>query len=291
MNRMYSLVSFLTLCLCITSLSPRPVTGQGSQPSLTEKDVPGWTVEKPDSYNANQLFGYINGGAELYLEYGFKRVTAWRCVKQKQEFVADVYEMATPAAAFGMWSISKRNCPSTLPKAKWSCITDNQILFVRGAHLVNITLFDRSGDTRQTARKAAEALLSRIRGKDHTFPQQLTTRAMTRHTAEVRLFQGPLAVQGSIPNWGGFLEGIQRFDLHHLSIGTGRKASEAGLLRFRSPRDLDRFSSAAGFKRDEIRQQWGLSADKSRAMKILEANSAWFILGGNVQETIKTLDR
>lgn len=262
------------------------VSAQGSGPKLAASDIAGWTIEKPDTYNDKQLFGYINGGAELYLEYGFKVVTALRCQKGKLEFVADIYEMASPAAAFGIWSISRRNCAGTLPGAMWSCVTENQILFTRGTFLVNITMYDKSDETKQSARKAATALLKRIAGKDYTPPAQITAGPMARYQKDLRLLQGPLAVQGSLSDWGEYLEGVQRFDLHHVSIGKGKSATEAGLLHFKSPRDIERFFTATGFTKDAVRLKWGFNAGKTRAMKLLDATTVWFLDGGTEIERL-----
>jgi hypothetical protein len=267
-----------------------PGNAQQGATSLTAADIPGWSIEKPDRYNDKQLFGYINGGAELYLEYGFNVVTAWRCQKGKQEFVADVYEMATPAAAFGMWSISRRNCASTLDGAMWSCVTSNQILFARGSVLVNITLFDKSEDSRSTARKAAAALLQRIDGKDFTPPEVFTAGALSRQKSDLRLMQGPLAVQGSLSDWSALLDGLQRYDLYHTRSGAGKAATDAGMLRFRSPRDVDKFIVAAGFRKDDVRKKWSISAGKKRALKLIDATTVWFLDGGgDIDRLVKIL--
>ncbi|MCZ7556972.1 MAG: hypothetical protein M5R41_11290 [Bacteroidia bacterium] len=267
-----------------------PCAAQKGAPSLNTADIPGWSIEQPDRYNDKQLFGYINGGAELYLEYGFRMVTAWRCQKGKQEFVADVYEMATPAAAFGMWSISRRNCTSTLDGAMWSCVTSNQILFTRGSVLVNITIYDKSEESRSAARKAAVALLKRIEGKDFMPPEVFTTGALSRQKNELRLMQGPLAIQGSLADWSGLLEGIARCDVFHTRSGAGKSATDVGMLRFRSPRDVDTFIAAAGFRKEDVRKKWNVNAGKKRALKLSDATTVWFLEGGNdIERLVKIL--
>jgi len=253
---------------------------QAAGPALTSADLPGWTIEKPDLYNDKQLFGYIDGGAELYLEYGFKLVTAWRCQKKQQEFVVDVYEMVSPAAAFGIWSISRRTCAGTLPGSTWSCVTPNQILYARGTFLVNITLYDKNDDTRESARKIASTLLKRIAGKEFALPPQLSAGPMAKYKSDLRLLQGPLAVQGSLSEWIEYLEGIQRFDIYHANTGKGKQATSVGFLRFRSPRDLERFIANTGISGKPLTGKWSQSQDKTLALKPLNATSAWFLDGG-----------
>ena len=43
-------------------------------PTIDKTDLPGAKISSSRTFNGTSLFGYIDGGAELYLEYGFSAV-------------------------------------------------------------------------------------------------------------------------------------------------------------------------------------------------------------------------
>jgi hypothetical protein len=92
-----------------------------SQPAKTIEELlpPGskmstWQKNGPASlYKQNQLFEYINGGADIYLEYGFVQVITQEYIHNDESLVVEVYEMQDPIAAFGIYSINRdSNAPA-----------------------------------------------------------------------------------------------------------------------------------------------------------------------------------
>jgi hypothetical protein len=65
---------------------------------------PGWLRSgKPQTFLKADLFNHIDGGAELFLEFGFERVAVQRYANGKTEIVLEAYEMESPAAALGIY--------------------------------------------------------------------------------------------------------------------------------------------------------------------------------------------
>ena len=155
---------------------------------------------------------------------------------------------------------------------------------------MNVTLYDKDDDTRQSARKAATILLKRLQAREFKLPSQFASGPMARFRNDVRLLQGPLAVQGSLSEWSTWLEGIQRYDIYHANAGKGKHSTSVGLMRFRYPRDAEKFVAAAGFTGKGVRGKWGMTPDKSRAMKLIDATSLWFLEGGaDIDRLMKSL--
>ncbi len=66
--------------------------------------APGWArVEAPRTFPANHLFDHIDGGAELYLEFGFETLSLQRYAKGENELVLEIYEMSGPEGALGLY--------------------------------------------------------------------------------------------------------------------------------------------------------------------------------------------
>jgi hypothetical protein len=66
--------------------------------------APGWVkAEALRTFGGSRLFDHIDGGAELYLEFGFKTLGVQRYARGEDELVLEVYEMAGPESALGLY--------------------------------------------------------------------------------------------------------------------------------------------------------------------------------------------
>jgi hypothetical protein len=62
-----------------------------------------WKVTKTRSFKANDLYGHINGGSEVFLELGFKELIVDYYSNGKSELVFEKYEMETAESALGIY--------------------------------------------------------------------------------------------------------------------------------------------------------------------------------------------
>ena len=66
--------------------------------------LPEWKKEeKITRFIPENLFNYINGGSELFLEFGFKELLVQNYRKAEQEIGIDLYKMENPEAALGIY--------------------------------------------------------------------------------------------------------------------------------------------------------------------------------------------
>jgi hypothetical protein len=72
-------------------------------------ELPGMQrAGEAEIYEGEDLFDLINGGAEVYLEYGFRQVVSqnYTGINAKTNLRVEIYEMTDPSAAFGILSFS-----------------------------------------------------------------------------------------------------------------------------------------------------------------------------------------
>lgn len=240
----------------------------GAPLKLEARDLPGWEIGAAESYDAKGLYGYINGGAEIYLEYGFRRVLGQRAARERHELQCDIYEMTNAEAAFGMFSTLRGRCASTLPGTAWHCVTPEQILFAKGKYLVSIVPYDRSSETRDAAMKAARALAGRIREAEYRTPKPFGSAPFTTSQKTLRFLRGPLAVQSVLGDWLPCFDGIDRFDMLHVTVGDGGRRTEAAVITFRSKRDADRYLAQCGLAAAEVRNGWRIDAKRGLCARL-----------------------
>lgn len=70
--------------------------------------VPGWQQQGPvRSHNPDNLFDYMDGNAEGYIVYRFVALKGVTCRSGGDTIVFDVFEMADPEFAYGIFSANK----------------------------------------------------------------------------------------------------------------------------------------------------------------------------------------
>jgi len=86
-----------------------------------------------------ELYGHIDGGAELFLEFGFDVLTLQRYRRGEDEFVLEIYRMADPEAALGIYLMK---CGRETPDAGFPdrhTVGRYQLAYAKGHYYVLVT--------------------------------------------------------------------------------------------------------------------------------------------------------
>lgn len=185
------------------------VSAAADPPILRAVDgIPGWKRQGPAKrYNKEGLYGYIDGGAEIVLQYGFRELSVFEFrpaagADASKEIVLEIYRMASGEAAFGLYSTKLEG-----GETGWAGITaDNwvasgQASLVKGEYIVNILGPDC--EDRELGEFAA-AVAKKVPGRRTARPAgliRLPVEALVPSSG--RYILGPLAAQNESP----FLEG------------------------------------------------------------------------------------
>jgi hypothetical protein len=95
----------VAVCLCVVALDGCKHEAMDLR-QLMPREVGGWQAESPGRvYDRDTLFEYIDGGAELYLAYGFREMVAGRYQKAGEpDIVVDLFDMGSSEDAFGVFT-------------------------------------------------------------------------------------------------------------------------------------------------------------------------------------------
>jgi hypothetical protein len=107
-------------------------------PSVDKNDLPGAELSTSRFFSGTSLFGYMNGGAELYLEYGFSAASVTEIRYMGGSYKTEIYKMTGPEEAFGIFSVSKYRCRGMPPLAKYTCQTRYQLQICKGPYYISI---------------------------------------------------------------------------------------------------------------------------------------------------------
>ena len=118
---------------------------------------------EPEYYQGDDLFLLINGGADIYLEYGFKDViSASFANKTGQNFKAEIYQMLDDSATYGIFSFNsgKRVVTHNIGDA---CIIQNDFLiFIKGNYYTVLTTNSNKEEEQLNLVEFAEVMSDKI---------------------------------------------------------------------------------------------------------------------------------
>jgi hypothetical protein len=111
--------------------------------------VSGWAKDgEPQEFEGEELYTYIDGGAEIYQEYGFARVVVQDYKTAGGKSVSlEIFEMTSPAAAFGMFSFKRSGSGKSVPFGTGAELESYYQNFWKGRFLVTLTGFDDARET------------------------------------------------------------------------------------------------------------------------------------------------
>lgn len=81
-----------------------------TQAQVKDGEIPNSEISKPDIYSKQSLWGYMNGGSDLYFEYGFKKLVVQQIKIGNRSYTFRMFEMGSPKEAFGIFSIHRSKC-------------------------------------------------------------------------------------------------------------------------------------------------------------------------------------
>lgn len=103
----------------------------------------GWAMEgKAETYSRDNLYKLINGEAELYLPYGFERLTtAYYGLgdKAKTSLSVEIYKMGSGLDAFGIYSNYRSPESEALSIGSDGFVAEGQLLFYQDRYFVRLS--------------------------------------------------------------------------------------------------------------------------------------------------------
>jgi len=163
MRRILSL-SVIVLAVCLLSC-----TGQESG----FPDVDGWTRSgEISTYDADNLWEYINGAAELFVEYDVQTCMTADLTAGDLAVTVDLYDMGTPLNAYGVFKREHPAPGTSIPGAAEVAIAPPyQALLFKGSTYAKVNAIE--GElTAESGRELLEALARSLPG-EADYPREL----------------------------------------------------------------------------------------------------------------------
>jgi hypothetical protein len=180
--------------------------------SLLPDTIQGWMVEEKNQYYRDNLYDYIDGGAELYLSYGFMEMVNFTYNRKDQpSLIVDIFDMGSSENAYGVFTYSCETVDSTYGQG--SQYSPGLLLFWKDRYYISILASPETSESRETVFRLASVV-------DNKIPQE-----------------GPLPRIISLLPSEGLLDASIRYFKHHIWLNSYYFISDQNIFHIDSTTD------------------------------------------------------
>jgi hypothetical protein len=174
----------------------------------------GWDRSGPlRTFTGQDLFNQIDGGAELFLEFGFVKLRLQTYSRGKSKLTLNAHEMEGPASALGVY-LMKMGRETPFPEvAARNSSEEAQLTIVKGRYFIQVDNLDDIPASRAETVALANAFLAGVSEEKAPTPLD-SLPAVGRVPGSERLIRGPYGLQpyftfgeGDILSLGGRIFG------------------------------------------------------------------------------------
>lgn len=210
------------------------VSGQDDVFPLSTDTIRGWEVISTQMYDGSGLWGYIDGGADIYMEYGFKRVYVQEVLLNDHLLKIDAFDMTDGVAAFGIFSVSRYRCSLNDSLPVYHCISPYQILAVLGDHYLIIS--DQEGTLAAT--QCAITFLLEISDKMQPASIPLPEPFSGKDAEDqLKCIRGELGLMNGFPLLSDLLESYENYSLYALPVANSQMNQVLARIEFKDKKN------------------------------------------------------
>ena len=251
------LISVLLLSLAASSQIPEGF------PYINKDNLGKGRIKSERTYTKESLFGYMDGGAELYLEYGFDRLVVSEIDIGDTEYKVEVYKMNDPEAAFGIYSVSVFRCDTSGHINDYSCQSDYQLQVCKGPYYISIINNSGKSEAAEQSIKLAIKLQPLIQGNSFVITDFIPVIPIDEDIVKTTLIKGELGLFNGAYSWNDILEGIENYT----GLVLEGQTKSVLILKFKDDILQAQFLERLGIRsRPEVNEQASIDQNTSLAV-------------------------
>ena len=120
-----------------------------------------WALSSDTIYTPDNLYDYINGGAELYISYGFRNVLSKSYSADNQpDIIVDIFDMNSPKDAYGVFMYSAEEMSELVGQA--TQYNEGFMLFWMDHYFVSILSYPETPESKDAMMDIARTIEKKI---------------------------------------------------------------------------------------------------------------------------------
>lgn len=204
-------------------------------PQITAEEVPGYDIGRNECFDGGSLWGYMNGGADIYLEYGFEVLRVEEFSAESENIKLELYKMHDPLSAFGIYSIKTFKCIQSRVLSGMDCLNRYQYQLIRGNYYMQFISESGSQKAMDEMMRLASILMKKTEAGALQLPALYLTDSLGFSASEIKMLKGRLGVQDKASLLGDGLKGISPFQLYIAQRSTDGKKHKYYEIVFGTP--------------------------------------------------------
>lgn len=233
--------SSLSLALVISIIFCGFFTMGQEIPELTAAEIPGFTVNQNECFNGESLWGYMNGGADIYLEYGFEILRVEEFTNEDESIKLELFKMNDPISAFGIYSIKTFKCEQGNVITDIDCLNRFQFQLLYGDYYIQLINESGSAKAKEAMMSIAETALKKIDEIGLMLPITYLTDSLGLPLFDIKMVKGDLGIHNKTPALEGFFEGIEDYQIYYAKTVKGGEKVKYYEIVFNAPENKHKF--------------------------------------------------
>ena len=226
-------------------LSSQPIVPLGGS------HFPDAIATKPAMYDQESFWNYLNTGADLFLENGFKSLMVQEILWEHEKVKVEVYRMGSREEAFGIYSLSVINCLQRDTIDPYNCTNLFQYQEAYGDLYISISCESAPELAGKHYVSIARALKVKNPQKALDLPDPFKMATMKKGRGNLAYIKGPVGLQNCMfPIQDLFLS--VRFGMFATLLTQPDNDIYFTRISFEAPGDMFRFLGYAGLMNGNV---------------------------------------
>jgi hypothetical protein len=197
-------------------------------------------VRRERVFTGEGLYGFMNGAADQFLEYGFKTLVTRDITYKGEAFTVDLYEMPTREDAYGIYSMHVFRCQQADSMGYIDCFSPYQLQAVVDNIYISIVFPSGSSQAKQLAGELIPLYCKAENSSMPDIPEEIAT--SPPFSGVVKYLRGPISVSNASRDLTALLKNVAYRGVWFIA-GPQTKSYKAAIL-FPSSEALEKWKQA-----------------------------------------------
>ncbi len=180
---------------------------------LNQNDLKDFKINNTEKFEGNYLFDYLDGGADLYFEYGFDYLIVQEISIADTKYSIEYYIMNSPESAFGIFSVIRDTVERVqFKKNIRTSQTSFQFLMCFGNKFIRIINPNGTNEGKVICSNLAEQIYEKCQTTDYKLPFSINP-IFDSLKLKAKLILGKLGIQNGSPNEPDYFSTLDKMGL------------------------------------------------------------------------------
>lgn len=161
-------------------------------------------IKRERTFTASGLYGFMNGGTDQFLEYGVKELVVRDIVYKGENYTIEIYEMASPEDAFGIYSIHTFKCERADTLNSIDCLSPYQLQAVSGNKYISVVFPSGS----QYAKEKADEVIRKYVPMNVAVVIPTLLDEKFPVSSRLKFLRGPLSLSKASFSFANLMDGV-----------------------------------------------------------------------------------